>query len=171
MPWKTTVASRRLLGASDMDVWVDRELGDGEFPDQRLKARLGKILGDLGRRIGTTLPAACQDWAATKAAYRFFSNRRVDEGVILAGHFAATRARFAATAGPTLVLHDTTEFSFRRESPEAIGRLSLIKGRHVTHTVCGLLMHSSLVLTPGASRWAWRPSSSGPARSSRGPTR
>ena len=91
---------------------------------------------------------ACQDRAATKAAYRFFNNPRVDEGIILAGHLAATRARFAATAGPILVLHDTSEFSFRRERPEGIGQLSLLKGRHATHTLCGLLMHSSLVLTP-----------------------
>src|SRR3954464_3798026 len=132
-----------------MDEWVDRELNGGEFPDQRLKSRLAKILGDLGRRIGATVPMACQDWAATKAAYRFFSNRRVGEGIILAGHLAATRARFAATSGPILVLHDTSEFSFRRERPDAIGRLSLLKTRHATVTLCGVLMHSSLVLTPG----------------------
>src|SRR3954451_8634860 len=131
-----------------MDAWVDRELDGGEFPDRRLEARLGKVLGDLGRRIGGTLPAACQDWAATKAAYRFFSNPRVNEGVILAGHLAATKARFAATSGPILVLHDTTEFSFTRDNPEAIGRLSLLKTRHATVTLCGVLMHSSLVLTP-----------------------
>ena len=76
-----------------MDVRVEQELDGCTFPDRRLKARLGKLLGDLGRRIGGTVPAACQDWAATKAAYRFFSNPRVDEGVILAGHFAATAAR------------------------------------------------------------------------------
>src|SRR4051795_5495255 len=110
-----------------MDAWVNRELGDGTLPDRRLRARLGKLLGDLGRRIGGTLPAACQDWAATKAASRFFSNPRVDEGVILAGHFAATRARFDATAGPVLVLHDTTEFSFTRDNPEVIGQLTLLK--------------------------------------------
>jgi hypothetical protein len=130
-----------------MEVWVQQELGGGAFPDQRLKARLGRLLGDLGRRIGGTIPAACQDWAATKAAYRFFSNPRVDEAVILAGHFAATTARFAATPGTVLVLHDTTEFSFTRDTPEGIGQLSFVKGRHVTHTVCGLLMHSSLVVT------------------------
>src|SRR5262249_12747217 len=130
-----------------MDVWVERELDGCEFPDQRLKARLGKLLADLGRRIGGTVPMACQDWAATKAAYRFFDNPRVDEGVILAGHFAATTARFAVTAGPVLVLHDTTEFSFQRTTPEAIGKLALLKGRHARYTVCGLLMHSSLVLT------------------------
>jgi hypothetical protein len=130
-----------------MEVWAERELDGRAFPDQRLKARLGKLLGDLGRRIGGTIPAACQDWAATKAAYRFFSNPRIDEAVILAGHFAATTARFAATAGTVLVLHDTTEFSFTRDTPEGIGQLSFVKGRHVTHTVCGVLLHSSLVLT------------------------
>jgi len=125
---------------------VERELDGSAFPDRRLKARLGTLLGDLGRRIGGTIPAACQDWAATKAAYRFFGNPRVDAGVILAGHFAATTARFAATPGTVLVLHDTTEFSFTRDTPEGIGQLSFVKGRHVTHTVCGLLMHSSLVV-------------------------
>ena len=132
-----------------MDVWVERELDGGAFPDQRLKARLGKLLGDLGRRIGGTIPAACQDWAATKAAYRFFDNDRIDEGVILAGHFTATAARFAATVGTVLVLHDTTEFSFTRDTPDGVGQLSFVKGRHVTHTVCGVLLHSSLVLTTG----------------------
>ena len=129
-----------------MDPWVERELGD-DFPDQRLKARLGKLLGDWGRRIGGTVPMACQDWAATKAAYRFFSNPRVDEGVILSGHFAATTARFAETPGTVLVLHDTTEFSFTRNTPDGVGYLSYVKGRHATHTACGVLLHSSLVLT------------------------
>jgi hypothetical protein len=132
-----------------MEVWAEQELDGRAFPDRRLKARLATLLGDLGRRIGGTIPAACQDWAATKAAYRFFSNPRVDEAAILAGHFAAATARFAAAPGTALVLHDTTEFSFTRDAPEGIGRLSFVKGRHVTHTVCGLLMHSSLALTPG----------------------
>jgi hypothetical protein len=48
--------------------WVEGELDGCDFPDRRLKDRLGKLLGDLGRRIGGTIPAACQDWAATKAA-------------------------------------------------------------------------------------------------------
>jgi hypothetical protein len=123
-----------------MDVWVERELAGCGFPDQRLKARLGKLLSDLSRRIGGTIPAACQDRAAAKAACRFFSNPRVDEGVILAGHFAAT-------AGTVLVLHDTTEFSITRDTPDGVGQLSFVKGRHVTHTVCGVLLHSSLALT------------------------
>src|SRR5206468_7664643 len=95
-----------------MDAWVDRELSDGSLPDRRLKERLGKLLRDLGRRIGGTLPAACQDWAATKAAYRFFSNPRVDEGVILAGHFAATEARDDGP-GPGPPRHDRLQLRAR----------------------------------------------------------
>jgi hypothetical protein len=130
-----------------MDAWIEHELGNGQFPDQRLRKRLGKLLGDLAQRIGSTLPMACQDWAATKAAYRFFDNPRVDESIILGGHFDATHTRFAATAGTILVLHDTTEFSFTRDTPDGVGQLSFVKGRHVTHTVCGVLLHSSLVVT------------------------
>ena len=130
-----------------MDVWVEQEVDGCVFPDQRLKARLGKLLGDLGRRIGGTIPAACQDWAATKAAYRFFGNPRVNDGIIPAGHVAATATRFAATSGTALVLHDTTEFSFTRDTAHGVGYLSYVKGRHATHTACGVLLHSSLVVT------------------------
>ena len=96
---------------------------------------------------------ACQDWASTKAAYRFFSNERVSEQEILSGHFQATRDRFRVTEGWVLVLHDTTEFSFQREDPLAIGFTNRVTsgkdpaGRLRMHTVCGLLMHSSLVVT------------------------
>jgi len=133
-----------------MDVWVEREIEGCEFPDQRLKTRFGKLLGQLGEKIGAALPAACQDWAATKAAYRFFDNPRVDESIILAGHFAATKARMAAAKGPILILHDTTEFSFQRDRPEAIGKTRLLPSCRIGSnpiTKCGLLMHSSLAIT------------------------
>jgi hypothetical protein len=136
--------------ASDMEVWVEREIEGCDFPDQRLKNRLARLLGQLGKSIGAALPVACQDWAATKAAYRFFNNPRVDESIILAGHFAATKSRIAAEKGPILVLHDTTEFSYQRARPEKIGKTHLIKDRKerpATFTVCGLLMHSSLAIT------------------------
>lgn len=127
-----------------MDGWVEQEIAGCEFPDERLKTRFGKVLACLGEKIGAALPAACQDWAATKAAYRFFSNPRVDESIILAGHFAATRSRIAATKGPILVLHDTTEFSYQRERPEAIGqtrKLPRVRLGAKPITKCGLLMH------------------------------
>jgi hypothetical protein len=90
----------------------------------------------------------------TKAAYRFLSNGRINEMAILSGHFQATRERFAATDGSILILHDTTEFSYTRESKEAIGILYKScgrkdkDGRPRLHTLCGILMHSSLAVTP-----------------------
>ncbi len=103
--------------------------------------------------MGQSIPLVCQDWANTKAAYRFFSNDRVSEADILAGHFQSTRDRAAATDGLVLVLHDTTEFSYQRENSEAIGITKSINsgrdkaGRLRSHTVCGILMHSSLAVT------------------------
>ena len=103
--------------------------------------------------MGQSIPLVCQDWANTKAAYRFFSNDRVSEADILAGHFQSTRDRVAATDGLVLVLHDTTEFTYQREKSEAIGITKNINsgrdktGRLRSHTVCGILMHSSLAVT------------------------
>ena len=64
--------------------------------------------------VGAPIPLACQDWASTKAAYRFLSNEAVSEAEILAGHLRSTRGRVAAADGPILVLQDTTEFSYQR---------------------------------------------------------
>ena len=135
------------------DAWFDREIASCGFADARLSKRLRNLLGRMGDAMGASIPLACQDWANTKAAYRFFSNERISEAEILAGHFASTRDRFVATEGPILVLQDTTEFSYQRERPERIGityRVNSGKGkdgRFRMHTVCGLLMHSSLAVT------------------------
>ena len=100
-----------------------------------------------------TIPLACQDWASTKAAYRFFSNPKVEEGDILAGHFEATKVRYAASEGPILVLQDTTEFTYQRRNPRDIGCTKSINsgrdkdGRLRHHAACGILMHSSLAVT------------------------
>ena len=136
-----------------MTSWLDDELQACNFADVRLGKRFRIVLERFSQGLGETIPLACQDWASTKAAYRFFSNRRVSEQEILAGHFQATRARFQVTEGWVLVLHDTTEFSFQREDSRAIGVTNRVNsgkdsaGRLRLHTVCGLLMHSSLVVT------------------------
>ena len=90
---------------------------------------------------------AFQDWSNTKAAYRFLSNSRVSEQDILGGHFEATATRFAASEGPVLILQDTTEFNYKREQPDLIGFTSRVPVRSTMHTICGILMHSSLAVT------------------------
>ena len=138
---------------ADADAWFDQELCGCRFVDERLHKRLRQLLGSMEGAMGASIPLACQDWANTKAAYRFFSNDRVSEDEILTGHFQATRGRFDAATGPILILQDTTEFSFQRERPEKICITKRINsgkdkaGRSRMHTVCGLLMHSSLAVT------------------------
>jgi Transposase DNA-binding len=125
--------------ARDANAWIDREIAGCRFADERLGRRLRALLARMAGAMGGSIPLACQDWAATKAAYRFFANDRVSEGEILAGHFRST--------------HDTTEFSYRRRRPERVGRTCRVnsgkdkKGRFRMHTVCGLLMHASLAVT------------------------
>jgi hypothetical protein len=136
-----------------MDAWIQDELSGCDLGDRRLNRRLGQLVKDLSSRIGKVIPFACQDWAATKAAYRFFDNAKVDEAAILEGHFQSTRSRFDETVGLMLVLHDTSEFSFQRERHEAIGKTRVVTtgrrdNRPRKHTICGVLMHSSLVVTP-----------------------
>ena len=136
-----------------MKPWIENELKGCEFPDVRLGKRFKTIVEKLATGIGRSLPFACQDWANTKAAYRFLDNPRISEAEILEGHFQATYERFTASPGTILVLHDTTEFTFRRKHTEAIGKIHKTvagpkrPGRPRLHTVGGLLMHNSLVIT------------------------
>lgn len=139
-------------GGSKAPRWVDQELAGCQFEDERLDKRFRKLVRNLAESIGDSIPLACQDWANTKAAYRFFANERVKEHEILAGHFQSTRDRFSATNEPVLILHDTTEFTYSRNRPESIGILNKSFNRDrgggmKQYTVCGISMHSSLAVT------------------------
>src|SRR5918998_455853 len=111
----------RCLMDATIDPWWEDELAGCVFVDERLGQRLRKLIERMAGAIGASLPLAGQDWANTKAAYRFFCHDRDSEAQILAGHFQATHDRFAATDGPILVIQDTTEFTFQRQRAEAVG--------------------------------------------------
>lgn len=158
MKRKPTAQGRLSRAASrnaKAETWADRETAGNTFKDARLGRRFKTLLTRIGGALGESIPLVCQDWANTKAAYRFFSNCRVSEDEILGGHFRSASARFAATEGFILVLQDTTEFTYQREHPELIGITKSINsgkdkaGRLRKHAVCGILMHSSLAVTTG----------------------
>jgi Transposase DNA-binding len=133
--------------------WLDHELADCDFKDERLGKRFRALIEQLSSSPGNSIPLVCQDWANTKAAYRFLDNDRVSEVEILGGHFQATRDRAAAVSAPILVLHDTTEFTYKRDDIEAIGKTTIgvagvdRDGHPRLYTACGILMHSSLAVT------------------------
>lgn len=109
--------------------WLDAELSGPRFRDARLGARLRTLMAQMSGAVGAPIPLACQDRANTKAAYRFLSNADVSEREIHDGHCQATAARFSATDGLVLVLQDTTEFSFQRARPQAIGAIGYSPSR------------------------------------------
>ena len=147
---------RTILPSNEKDVenthWVDQEVLDSKFKDERLGRRFKSVLRQLSEATAESIPWACQDWASTKAAYRFFDNERVSEDEILSGHLRSTRARFAGTQTKILVLHDTTQLSYRRQNigllhkPKYAGNA---KGDHWRdeNPLCGISMHSSLAVT------------------------
>jgi hypothetical protein len=150
---KAVTKSEKSNTSKPASPWIDHEVGGCNFRDVRLAKRFGKLLGMMSAGIGESLPYACQDWANTKAAYRFFSNDRVSEDQIMAGHFQATRGRLSQGGQTILMLHDTCEFSFQREKDSKIGMLGRpacgkTKDGRLKHvTVRGILMHSSLAVT------------------------
>jgi hypothetical protein len=150
---RSTRPSGKDRDARAVDHWSEREVDEGAFKDVRLGRRFVELLKQISDGMGGSIPFACQDWANTKAAYRFFANGRVEEADILSGHFAATRARYDDCTGPILLIQDTTEFSYQRADTDAIGITKSVNsgrgkdGRLRHHTVCGMLMHSSLAVT------------------------
>lgn len=148
-----SVVKECLNNESDSNIWLDNEVSGCRFKDERLGKRFRTLIEQLWDGVGESIPFACQDWASTKAAYRFFANDRVNEKEILSGHFQSTRERFSKTSDKVLVLQDTTEFSYERDKPETIGATHLIPngkdiyGRLKRHTKCGIMMHSSLAVT------------------------
>jgi Transposase DNA-binding len=80
--------SKRLSGgvkSETSEPWTDKEVGKTAFQGLRLGRRFRELLKQMGGGLGESIPLACQDWANTKAAYRFFANDRVNEGDILSG--------------------------------------------------------------------------------------
>ena len=152
VPCVRSAAGEDACGAP-RDDWTGTEVAAATFADARLLRRFAGLLRQFAAGVGTTIPQACGDWAGAKAAYRFLYNGRVGEADILGGHLAATAERFRASRGVVLILQDTTEFTYRRVSTTAIGVTKSVnsgrdaEGRWRHHTLCGLLLHTSLAVT------------------------
>jgi hypothetical protein len=140
------------MGVEMSSTWVKEELGESVFKDKRLKDRFLSICENMASSIGSTIPDIREDWAQAKATYRFLSNDRVTEAEILGGHFNSTKRRIKTCSGPILILHDTTEFTYKRKGEHDLGLVhrTKLKGRAgiVEYTLRSILMHASLAVTP-----------------------
>lgn len=98
------------------------EVGDSNFADERLNKRLRLVIAGLAVEPARSLPRSFDD-AGLEGAYRFFSNPRITPDDILSSHVKATRARCANGGGDFLVIHDSTNFTYRFDGErEGLGR-------------------------------------------------
>ena len=123
-------------------MWSALELRHVDLGDRRLDRRLVKLVDDLLHAPEASVPQASGDWAATKAAYRFWDNPRVDPDAIRAAHRDSTRGRLPdQEGGPILAIQDTTSFDFT-DHPGTTGLGYLAHGQR-----SGLWLHSALAAT------------------------
>lgn len=130
----------RQMNAMEQE-WIEVEFETLNLNDKRLEARAHKIVGDFSARPTGSIPEFSENWAATKAAYNFFSNESVSGAAILAAQRQATLVRMKEYR-LVLGLHDTTEVNLTH-FPETEGTGPLGSGKSQ-----GFLTHSTFVVTP-----------------------
>ena len=67
--------------------WAAEEFADVDLGDGRLNRRLIKLCDRFSDSPESPINQACEDWAETKAAYRFFQNEKVNSSAIRGSEF------------------------------------------------------------------------------------
>lgn len=94
-----------------MERWVMEECASLELGDKRLNQRAKEILSHLSQAPLASIPTCCKGWHETKAAYRYFSNAKVNSGKVLASHQRATIKRVQENKR-VLMIQDTTDLDY-----------------------------------------------------------
>ena len=121
--------------------WATKEMNGVDLGDKRLNERLLTLFDKLGNAPNLSIPAACDGWHETKAAYRFFDHEQVTEEKILEPHVQSTIARMQ-NHPVVLLLQDTTTLNFSGQKK----RTDIGPVKHENHL--GLLLHPILAVTP-----------------------
>jgi hypothetical protein len=122
--------------------WAASEVGTARLGDARRNTRLITLLETLATHPTASLSEACGTWAATKAAYRFFSSSAIEPSAITAAHRTAAISRIQAQEHAlVLAIQDTTELNFTSH-PALAGR-----GRISRPGQYGILVHSVLAVS------------------------
>lgn len=124
--------------------WAAEEFADVELNDARLNRRCQELAIALGQQPQVPINQACEDWADTKAAYRFFGNtKKVSPAGIWAPHQQRTVERMSQY-GLVLAVQDTVFFNYTHHPhTEGLGEIG-----NKTQQQRGFGMHSTLVVTP-----------------------
>ena len=128
--------------------WASEEFSEVNLGDKRLDARLIRLCDRFSDAPESSINQACEDWAETKAAYRFFQNESVQVDEILAAHRCKTALR-AKAHRTVLALQDTSYFVYTSHpKTEGLGKMSMKKGKNVQKIYSnGLVVHTCLAVT------------------------
>lgn len=128
---------------SDNLSWATEEFSKIRLKDKRLNQRCQKVAEALEQQSTEPINQACEDWADTKAAYRFFDNPKVTPDQILAPHYQRTVKRMKSYA-VVLAVQDTSFLNYTHHpQTEGLGEIGT-KAQNQR----GFGMHSTLAVTP-----------------------
>lgn len=126
--------------------WVLSEFNGVSFNDTRLDNRFVTIACDATENPAAPINQASKDWAATKGAYRFFNNPKVDRAQILEAHQKNTVERMKDHK-VVLAIQDSCLLDFSKHTK--------LKGKGPIGTriqdLTGYVMHSTLAVTPAGT--------------------
>lgn len=124
--------------------WIRDELSTANFNDERLADRFWFLAEDLFKHPSYSINHASSDWAAAKAAYRFFENSKVTPENILSPHFESTKKR-VLNQKRVVIVQDSSQFDFTQHQKTT--GLGVIATRPNGFQFQGIWLHTSLALT------------------------
>jgi hypothetical protein len=117
--------------------WAATELQFADLGDKRRNKRLVPLVADLAVQPHASVPQASGDWAATQAAYEFWSSPHIKAQAIAQAHQKSTLERVKQHS-IVIAIQDTTQFNFTHHpSKKGMGYLDNANSR-------GLKVHSVL---------------------------
>lgn len=122
--------------------WAAEEFASVRWYDERLKERLCVIAQDFYHHAQASIPEACGAKARTLAAYRFFSNGKVNMQAILTPHTETTLERIRQHR-IVLAPQDTTTLNYSHHpTTDGLGPVNTESDQAI-----GLLLHDTLAFS------------------------
>lgn len=125
--------------------WIEDEFKTINFNDPRLNKRFFKLATELAERPEDSIHSASTDWAATKAAYRFFDNPEVESDTITKAHLESTGWR-CSSHQKIIIAQDTCYVDFNsHQKTKNLGKSFKSHGKHTK----GICIHAGLAMSAG----------------------
>lgn len=113
-----------------------------ELNDKRLTNRFNQIIEKVSSNPSSSIPQAMECKAASKGAYRFFNNKKVNSEQLLAAHTASISVSNCEEQSYYLVLSDTTTLDYT-------GKRGAANFGYLTKPYLrGFYLHNDLIVNP-----------------------